>query len=339
MTVVDVAIFRTGKAGVLNKWLMNWINSPVVRAYIDVNSSGTTRKRISKGNLIAMELPVPPLPEQKRIADKLDATLARVDACRERLARVTPLLKRFRQSVLAAATSGQLTADWREKQGYSHLGIDNKELQGYTNVHNVGWSDEERPISAVHDESWAPTPDGWRQKELSELCHSITDGDHQAPPQAKTGIPFITISAINDGFLRLEKASRYVPIEYFEQLKDSRKPSRGDILFSVTGSICMPALVEKNTNFTFQRHIAILKTNTELISSKFLYFVLSSEDIKKQGLAVATGTAQLTVSLKGLRAFQIRLPSLNEQTEIVRRVETLFAFADRLEARLANASK
>ena len=58
-----------------------------------------------------------PSNEQKRIADKLDAVLARVDACRERLDRVPDILKRFRQAVLAAATSGKLTEDWRGGAG------------------------------------------------------------------------------------------------------------------------------------------------------------------------------------------------------------------------------
>ena len=62
-------------------------------------------------------VPVAPLSEQKRIADKLDALLARVAACRERLDRVPPILKRFRQADLAAATSGGLTEDWREERG------------------------------------------------------------------------------------------------------------------------------------------------------------------------------------------------------------------------------
>ena len=57
----------------------------------------------------------PPLNEQKRIADKLDTLLARVDACRERLDRIPAILKRFRQAVLAAATSGKLTEEWRRK--------------------------------------------------------------------------------------------------------------------------------------------------------------------------------------------------------------------------------
>ncbi|MFN5967193.1 MAG: restriction endonuclease subunit S, partial [Pseudanabaena sp.] len=46
---------------------------------------------------------------------------------------------------------------------------------------------------------------------LSEVCNSISDGDHQAPPRSETGIPFITISAINDGSLSLNKATRFVP--------------------------------------------------------------------------------------------------------------------------------
>ena len=61
-----------------------------------------------------MELPLPPLNEQKRIVARLDELLARVAACRARLERVPVLLQRLRQAILAAATSGQLTQDWRD---------------------------------------------------------------------------------------------------------------------------------------------------------------------------------------------------------------------------------
>ena len=61
------------------------------------------------------DLPVPPLNEQRRIVAKLEKLLGKVDASQQRLAKISILLKRFRQSVLAAACSGRLTADWREK--------------------------------------------------------------------------------------------------------------------------------------------------------------------------------------------------------------------------------
>lgn len=73
---------------------------------------GTTVASVSTELFEALPLPFAPLNEQKRIADKLDALLAQVDTCRERLDRVPGILKRFRQSVLAAATSGRLTEDW-----------------------------------------------------------------------------------------------------------------------------------------------------------------------------------------------------------------------------------
>jgi type I restriction enzyme S subunit len=63
--------------------------------------------------LLSLPFGLPPVAEQKRITDKLDTVLTRVDAVNTRLACVAPLLKRFRQSVLAAATSGRLTEDWR----------------------------------------------------------------------------------------------------------------------------------------------------------------------------------------------------------------------------------
>ena len=62
-------------------------------------------------------LPVPlPLAEQKRIVAKIEELLARVNATRERLAKVPVILKRFRQAVLAAACSGRLTEDWQEQR-------------------------------------------------------------------------------------------------------------------------------------------------------------------------------------------------------------------------------
>jgi type I restriction enzyme S subunit len=62
----------------------------------------------------AVTIPIPPLPEQKRIAAKLDAILSKIKVAKTRLGKVPAMLKKFRQSVLAAACSGRLTADWRE---------------------------------------------------------------------------------------------------------------------------------------------------------------------------------------------------------------------------------
>ncbi len=79
-----------------------------------VRMSGSVgHKRVPKDYLLEYPIPIAPPNEQIRIANKLDSLLAKVDAVQARLDTIPTLLKRFRQSVLAAATSGELTKEWR----------------------------------------------------------------------------------------------------------------------------------------------------------------------------------------------------------------------------------
>ena len=82
---------------------------------INSNPRGTGIPHVDPDVFWNTDLPIPPLAEQRRIVAKLEQVLAAANASRERLARVPVLMKRFRQSVLAAACSGRLTADWREQ--------------------------------------------------------------------------------------------------------------------------------------------------------------------------------------------------------------------------------
>lgn len=94
------------------------LRAPITQNAIDGIKTGMSESgmNLTHARFAKLEIPVPPTNEQKRIADKLDAVLARVDACRDRLDRIPAILNRFRQSVLAAATSGKLTDDWRAQQ-------------------------------------------------------------------------------------------------------------------------------------------------------------------------------------------------------------------------------
>jgi len=80
-------------------------------------TQATTVPALRKSDLEALEVPLPPLNEQRRIVAKLEKLLGRVDAAQARLGTIIRILKRFRQSVLAAACSGDLTVVWREENG------------------------------------------------------------------------------------------------------------------------------------------------------------------------------------------------------------------------------
>lgn len=103
VTAVDVAIIRTVKDRINNKLLNYFINSPIIRNKIEALQSGTTRKRISRGNLSLIEFPFPPLNEQNRIVDKLDELLSELEKGKEQLLTSLEQLKVYRQSILKHA--------------------------------------------------------------------------------------------------------------------------------------------------------------------------------------------------------------------------------------------
>ena len=113
VTAVDVLVWRGDDAGADARWLMHAVNSPAVRTEIASLASGTTRQRVSGGNLKRLQLRIVPSSEQKRVAAKLDSLLAHVKKVREELARVPQLVERYKQAVLAAAFRGDLTTHWR----------------------------------------------------------------------------------------------------------------------------------------------------------------------------------------------------------------------------------
>ena len=130
-----------------------------------------------------------------------------------------------------------------------------------------------------------------------------------------------------------------VPRSYYDSLKPIRKPELNDILYTVTGSFGIPVIVDTNEPFCFQRHIAIIKPNHEVVHFKYLAYFLESPQVFRTAEELATGTAQKTLSLNSLRNFQINLPDLEEQTEIVRLVDQYFAFANTIEKQVQKAQQ
>ena len=153
----------------------------------------------------------------------------------------------------------------------------------------------------------------WKKVKLNEICSSITDGDHLPPPKAETGIPFVTISNIQNNQLSFEN-TMFVPESYYEKLDNKRKAQKNDILYSVVGSFGIPVFIKNNTPFVFQRHIAILRPST--VEPRFLFYSMLSKDFYAKADAAAIGAAQRTVSLSSLRNIEINIPPLETQHKI-----------------------
>ena len=122
-------------------------------------------------------------------------------------------------------------------------------------------------VKCIEDEISFELPEGWEWCRLSTISQYISDGDHQPPPQTDDGIPFLVISNVSNGFLDFT-STRYVSPDYYNGITEYRKPCKGDLLFTVTGSYGIPVLVNENKLFCFQRHIAIIRPI--IISNSFL---------------------------------------------------------------------
>ncbi len=177
--------------------------------------------------------------------------------------------------------------------------------------------------------------DAWNKGDtvtLSDLASDITDGDHLPPPKAPTGVPFITIGNIVKDTRTINFSDTFmVPRAYFDALKPNRKPKKGDVLYTVTGSFGIPVVVTNNREFCFQRHIGLVRPNPET-NTTWLYYLLLSPQVFKQASEGATGTAQKTVSLKLLRSFKVPKVSLDEQRSAIVKLGALSNETRRLES-------
>ena len=152
---------------------------------------------------------------------------------------------------------------------------------------------------------------------LQDCCIFISDGDHQAPPKAEEGVPFITISNITSNNRLDFNNAMHVPIDYYASISDTKKAKKNDVLYSIVGSFGKPVLVDDNLKFVFQRHIAILRPDTNRILPEFLYYSMLNPKFYAIADKLAIGAAQRTLTLDSLRNIEIEVPALVEQKKIV----------------------
>lgn len=269
VTVVDICIIRTSNnSAITNSVLTYWLNSPFMRNEIEVNSSGTTRKRITRKKLEQFVIPLPPLPEQKIIAEKLNLLLAQVQETKSRLEQIPELLKQFRQSVLSDAVSGKLTEDCTYHSRSNNIILGNVlELAYGKSLPAKSRSGDGYPVYGSNGE-------------IGKHKQKLVNG------------PFIIVG---------------------------RKGSYGEITWSDSSGWPIDTT-----------YYVVLKIKSNL---KFIFYLLQTLGLNQ----LNRSTAIPGLNREDAYKLKINLPSIQEQIEIVRRVEQLFAYADKIEQQVNTA--
>ena len=163
---------------------------------------------------------------------------------------------------------------------------------------------------------------------LDSACTSITDGDHQTPAFSASGVKFIFVGNVSTSQLHFNGV-KYVTPQYFQRLSSSRVPRRGDLLYSAVGAtLGIPALVDVEDDFCFQRHVAILKLDRTKALPRFVWHMLKSKTIFDKAWDSTTGSAQPTIPLRAIRGLPIPLPPLDRQMHVVSQLDALQAQLD-----------
>lgn len=149
---------------------------------------------------------------------------------------------------------------------------------------------------------------------VNDVCLIITDGTHQPPKFQHKGIPFILVSNVAGNKVTYE-TEKFISEETYEELVKRTPIEIGDVLLSTVGSYGHPAVVLEERKFLFQRHIAYLKPNRDLINSQYLHSALLAPDTQRQIEENVKGIAQKTLNLSEIRKIIIPVPGMDLQNE------------------------
>jgi type I restriction enzyme, S subunit len=274
------------------------------------NFRGSAQGGINQSFAPGTVIPVAPRPEQKRIVAKVEELLARVTASREHLSKAALTLKRFRQSVLAAACSGRLTESRR------HDGDEASEL-----------------------------PSGWRWEPVEELLTKggIFDGPFgsnlKTSDYTANGVRVVRME--NIGWLTFIGFKQAFISENKYQSLTRHTVGAGDIIFSSfiddqIRSCVLPVLL---TKAIAKADCFCLRPDSTLVDRHYLVLQLSSQESYNALRENIHGATRPRVNTTQVRRLSVRVCPLPEQHEIVRRVEALFKLADVIERRIETATK
>jgi type I restriction enzyme S subunit len=307
--------------------------------------NGTTRLKLTQSAMRFLPILLPPVAEQKRIVAKIDALMARVNAARERLAKVPAILKRFRQSVLAAACSGRLTEDWRESHPCVEPGpaLLHRLRQDWLKSHNTGKS-RNRDIPSnfcepLKDLDLWQLPDTWCFSEcglISDPDRAFTYGVIKLGPPQPGGVPTLRSSDVR--WLRIDESGiKRISIRVAEQYSRTFL-SGGEIVLTVRGTLGGVAVVPFHMKgYNVSREVAVFPIIGGLEPTFFAYSIADMRASQWLG-EVLKGEVYTGINIRDLKGLPLPIPPLNEQREIIRRVEALFKLADAIEKRVTTAT-
>ena len=299
---------------------------------------------LSRSDYDEIEVPLPPLPEQRRIVAEIEKHFTRLDASIAALKRVHANLKRYRASVLKSACEGKLVpteAELTRSEGRDYEPADLL-LDRIVTERRAQWESQEKRRGkykepAAPDTSNLPDlPEGWVWAvlaQISDLKGGATKGRRYRPGELLTEVPYLRVANVQRGYLDLSEIKM---IKVAHDVADQLELVPGDILFTEGGDRdklgrgwvwkgeidgCI------HQNHVFRARLLLSEMHPEFVSWWGNSF---GQAFFEQSGKQTTNLASINLSV--LSGFPVPLPPLSEQRRIVAEVERRLSVIQQAEA-------
>jgi type I restriction enzyme S subunit len=344
------------------KFFKLFLKSPLYWQSISEKKLGIAVLNINATKLQDIDIPLPPLPEQHRIVEKIEELFSELDNGVASLKKALEQLKTYRQAVLKWAFEGKLTEKWRNthqdslEDGDTLLEQIKAERKRHYQQQLEDWKQALKEWENNGKETKKPTkpqqpkdlppltkeelgnlpslPNGWMWTNFCNVTYKIGDIDHKMPRDYPNGYPYLSTGNLQqDGIIDFENAKTISP-EDFDRLSLKIQPQRGDIIFPRYGTIGRNFLVNFDKKFLVSYSCAIIKNITKIMNEKFVFYYSLSPYIKKEIKRYVKETTQANIGIASIESFVFPLCSELEQTQIVQEIESRLSVCDQLEATL-----
>ena len=174
-------------------------------------------------------------------------------------------------------------------------------------------------------------PENWMWVTLGSILNKLTDGTHKTPRYTSTGVKFVSVKDMSNGFLSLEN-TKFISEEEHKELFARCNPEKGDLILSKVGTTGVPAIVDTTEPFSLFVSVALLKFDCECIDVEFLYYMLMSPLVQAQATENTRGVGNKNWVLDAIASTMVVLPPLSEQKRIVKKIKELLPYVDRYAA-------